>query len=197
VYVWIDDLLTPSVSRYDQALSSPPDIPSFAYPADMGYGYVAVSSKYVQGSYFWDGLKLRHGETGTPHVTISAAGLGYNAIATSMRYSTSGGVGIVSYRVGNPRDDVDDCIWILGRKVAGGPWRIIGLDNDGNIIKEFPDLSVGYALNPGTYTPYMSETFIACGFVVTRSFTSGSLGLHSMYVTMHYLYPTNPIYTRA
>jgi hypothetical protein len=196
VYVWVDDLLTPSVSRYDQAFSSPPDIPAFGYPADMGKGYTAVSSKYVQGGYFWDGFKLRHATTGTTHATISAAGLGYNAVRTSMRNSSSAGVGIAASLVGNPRDDVDDCIWILVRKIAGGSWYIVGLDNDGAVVKEI-GLAVWHATNPGTYNPYMSETFTACGFLITRKFSTTSSGAHEIVMDLNYLYPTDPDYTRT
>lgn len=112
-------------------------------------------------------------------------------ITWNTTYNSSGGIGGSYSGATNTRDDIDDSIYILGKKKTSGYFRILAINISGDLVKE---MDFGPYPYYGYYYAYSIRSFVSNNFMVTTLLQQDRNGHWSYINTIMYCYPLNPNY---
>jgi hypothetical protein len=194
-YAHLDDVFGIHVGVNDTAYDDL-GLPSRSNKTDS---FIECSSKHVTDPYFIDSegvdVVIRSGLDGSVYTTLDPADYDCDALYPSWLYSSSDGIsGNYSSLSGNTRDDIDDSIYIFGKRTSDlYVDRILGIDEDGNLIK---DMDIISALWKSYAYGFTSSSSTSQSMIVDTRYYLNSGGHYSFYRGVRYFYPWAPNYTR-
>lgn len=193
-YAHLDDDAGLTVSLFDIAYDDL-ELPSMT---NMTNNFIVCSSRYVDDPYFIDlegtDIVIRSGLDGSVYTTLDPADYDCSALYPSWEYLSDSGIsGNYTSLGGNTRDDIDDSIYIHGKRTSDGLIGIFGIDEDGNQIK-YMDLQ-GVILRSASYG-FVSKSSTSQSMMVDTRYEKDKNSNWTFTRWVRYIYPWAPDYTR-
>ena len=193
-YAHLDDVGGLTVSLQDVYYDDL-DLPGMT---NMTNNFITCSSRYVSTPYFIDSqgvdVIILSGLDASVYKTLDPADYDCSALYLSWKYISDSGIsGNYNEIGGNTRDDIDDSIFIHGKRLSDGLVCIFGIDEDGNLIKKLDFAAI--MLMSDTYA-FTSLSSTSNSMMVDTRITKDKNGHYTYKRWVRYIHPLNPDYTR-